>query len=86
MLEPFNKSFSPKPKWHGHFAPHIGPVYLEMGYYGGMYVHGDDPLIEVSALHYVNLGWDKYFTIINIRIWRIVFSVSLDLFRRKHVN
>lgn len=61
----------------GHITPSIGPVFIEAGYFGGMYDHGD-PLIEASLFQRVDGYGANYLVLFSFRIWRIVLSVSVD--------
>lgn len=67
----------------GHITPHIGPVFIEAGYFGGMYGEGD-PLIEAVLFQRINGYGANYLVLFSFRIWRFVLSVSVDF--KKGVN
>lgn len=85
MENPFNANYG-KRRWN--IQPHIGRVFIEIGYYSGMYSHGDDALFELTLAHYIRDTREPCFNIFNIRIWKLVLCVSIDLFKRspKHVQ
>lgn len=60
-----------------NITPRIGPVFIEAGYFGGMYYNGD-PLIEASLFQRVDGYGANYLVLFSFRIWRLVLSVSVD--------
>ena len=69
----------------GHITPHIGPVYIEAGYFGGMYMEGD-PLVEASLFQNIRSRKERYFVLFNIRIWLLVLAVSVDFKKEENRN
>ena len=58
---------------------HIGRIYIEAGYFSGAFTWGDNAIAELSLLQYVDAGREeRWFSLFNIRIWRLVLAVSVD--------
>ena len=57
---------------------HIGRIYIEAGYFSGMYDYGEDAIADFELFRYVHIAGESYISIFSLRIWRLVLAVSVD--------